>query len=309
MITGDQVLIARETCRELGLSDQVLDASIFRTTPASQLAQLARRIETADGFGQVYPEDKFHIVESLQKSGYVVAMTGDGVNDAPALKEADCGIAVSGATDAARAAADIVLLTPGLSVIVEAIRLSRRIFLRMDSYCLYRVVETVRILIFTTLAILWFNQYPVSVVMLVILALINDGSMVTIAYDNTQESPAPLQWNMPRLLMMATVIGMVGVVETILLYDYATLRLQLPLEQVQTLMYLQLAVGGDAHDLLHPGARPVLVCGSRAHDAGCHRRLSVVVNADGLLWLVDGTRGLGLDCVQLALCPGLVRGV
>jgi H+-transporting ATPase len=244
MITGDQVLIARETCRELGLSDQVLDASIFRTTPASQLAQLARRIETADGFGQVYPEDKFHIVESLQKSGYVVAMTGDGVNDAPALKEADCGIAVSGATDAARAAADIVLLTPGLSVIVEAIRLSRRIFLRMDSYCLYRVVETVRILIFTTLAILWFNQYPVSVVMLVILALINDGSMVTIAYDNTQESPAPLQWNMPRLLMMATVIGMVGVVETILLYDYATLRLQLPLEQVQTLMYLQLAVGG-----------------------------------------------------------------
>lgn len=244
MITGDQVLIARETCRELGLSDQVLDAAIFRDTPASQLGQLARRIETADGFGQVYPEDKFHIVESLQNSGYVVAMTGDGVNDAPALKEADCGIAVSGATDAARAAADIVLLTPGLSVIVEAIRLSRRIFLRMDSYCLYRVVETVRILIFTTIVILWLNQYPVSVIMLVILALINDGSMVTIAYDNTLESAEPLRWNMPRLLLMATVIGLVGVVETILLYDYATLRLQMPLEQVQTLMYLQLAVGG-----------------------------------------------------------------
>ncbi len=244
MITGDQVLIARETCRELGLSDQVLDAAIFRDTPASQLGQLARRIETADGFGQVYPEDKFHIVESLQKDGYVVAMTGDGVNDAPALKEADCGIAVSGATDAARAAADIVLLTPGLSVIVEAIRLSRRIFLRMDSYCLYRVVETVRILIFTTIAILWLNQYPVSVIMLVILALINDGSMVTIAYDNTLESAEPLRWNMPRLLIMATVIGLVGVVETILLYDYATLRLHMPLDQVQTLMYLQLAVGG-----------------------------------------------------------------
>ena len=244
MITGDQVLIARETCRELGLSDQVLDASIFRETPASELAQLARRIETADGFGQVYPEDKFHIVQSLKSSGYVVAMTGDGVNDAPALKEADCGIAVSGATDAARAAADIVLLTPGLSVIVQAIRLSRRIFLRMESYCLYRVVETVRILIFTTIAILWLNQYPVSVIMLVMLALINDGSMVTIAYDNTLESAKPLRWMMPRLLIMATVIGLVGVVETLLLYDVATLRLNTPFDQVQTLMYLQLAVGG-----------------------------------------------------------------
>ena len=244
MVTGDQVLIARETCRELGLHDNVLDAALFRQTPASQMGQLARQIEAADGFGQVYPEDKFHIVESLQKGGYVVAMTGDGVNDAPALKEADCGIAVSGATDAARAAADIVLLTPGLSVIIDAIRLSRKIFLRMDSYCFYRVVETVRILIFTTLAILWFNQYPVTVIMLVILALINDGSMVTIAYDNTQTSPTPLQWDMPRLLIMSTVVGLVGVVETILLYDFAVHRMALSLDVVQTLIYLQLAVGG-----------------------------------------------------------------
>ena len=244
MVTGDQVLIARETCRELGLHDNVVDASVFRETPASQMGQLARQIEAADGFAQVYPEDKFHIVESLQKGGYVVAMTGDGVNDAPALKEADCGIAVSGATDAARAAADIVLLTPGLSVIIDAIRMSRKIFLRMDSYCFYRVVETVRILIFTTLAILWFNQYPVTVIMLVILALINDGSMVTIAYDNTQTSLKPLQWDMPRLLIMSTVVGLVGVAETILLFDFAVHRMNLPLNVVQTLIYLQLAVGG-----------------------------------------------------------------
>jgi len=244
MVTGDQVLIAREMCRELGLHDNVLDASIFRETPASRMGELARQIEQADGFGQVYPEDKFHIVESLQNHHYVVAMTGDGVNDAPALKEANCGIAVSGATDAARAAADIVLLTPGLSVIIDAIRLSRKIFLRMDSYCFYRVVETVRILIFTTLAILWFGNYPVTVIMLVILALINDGSMVTIAYDNTQTPPKPLSWNMPKLLIMSSVIGLVGVVETILLYDFVANRLALPLEQVQTLIYLQLAIGG-----------------------------------------------------------------
>ena len=244
MVTGDQVLIAREMCRELGLHDNVLDAAIFRQTPASQMGSLAQQIETADGFAQVFPEDKFHIVQTLQSDQHVVAMTGDGVNDAPALKEANCGIAVSGATDAARAAADIVLLSPGLSVIIDAIRLSRKIFLRMDSYCLYRVVETVRILIFTTLAILWFGSYPVTVVMLVILALINDGSMVTIAYDNTLTPSRPLRWDMPRLLIMSSVIGVVGVVETLLLYDFVAHRLGLPLDRVQTLIYLQLAIGG-----------------------------------------------------------------
>ena len=114
----------------------------------------------ADGFAQVFPEHKFHIVDVLQKRGHIVGMTGDGVNDAPALKKADCGIAVSGATDAARVAAAIVLLTPGLSVIIDAIKESRRIFQRMTSYAIYRIAETLGVLLFMTLAILIFNFYP-----------------------------------------------------------------------------------------------------------------------------------------------------
>jgi len=121
MITGDQVLIAKETARQLGLGNNILDAKIFREVPPNQLGTLDEQILGADGFGQVFPEDKYHIVDVLQKTNHIVGMTGDGVNDAPALKKADAGIAVSGATDAARAAADIVLLTPGLSVIVDAI--------------------------------------------------------------------------------------------------------------------------------------------------------------------------------------------
>ena len=244
MITGDQVAIAKETCHQLGLGQNVLNAEIFRQTPATQLTQLGQQIEAADGFAQVFPEDKFHIVETLQKRGYIVAMTGDGVNDAPALKQASAGIAVSGATDAARAAADIVLLTPGLSVIIDAIELSRQIFLRMNSYCIYRVVETIRILIFITLAIFVYSSYPVTVIMLVLLALINDGSMVTIAYDNTTILKTPQRWNMPYILSVATVIGLVGVIETFLLYYYTEKYLGLSHDMVQTLVYLHLAVGG-----------------------------------------------------------------
>ncbi|GAB4551432.1 MAG: plasma-membrane proton-efflux P-type ATPase [Pleurocapsa sp.] len=245
MVTGDQVIIAKETCRQLGLGQNILDASLFRKS-LSPIAtnNLDLEIKAADGFGQVFPEDKYYIVQSLQKQGYVVAMTGDGVNDAPALKQANTGIAVSGATDAARAAADIVLLTPGLSVIVDAIKLSRQIFLRMNSYCIYRVVETIRILIFTTLAIFVYGSYPVTVIMLVLLALINDGSMVTIAYDNTATPQNPQKWNLPLILTLATAIGLVGVVETFLLYYFTEIHLGLPHQMVQSLIYLHLAVGG-----------------------------------------------------------------
>ena len=156
----------------------------WATRRKQETAEVAESIEKADGFAQVFPEHKFHIVDVLQKRGHIVGMTGDGVNDAPALKKADCGIAVSGATDAARAAAAIVLMTPGLSVIIDAIKESRRIFQRMNSYAIYRIAETLRVLLFMTLAILIFNFYPLTAVMIVMLALLNDGAILSIAYDN-----------------------------------------------------------------------------------------------------------------------------
>ena len=141
-------------------------------------------------------------------------MTGDGVNDAPALKKADCGIAVSGATDAARAAAAIVLMTPGLSVIIDAIKESRRIFQRMNSYAIYRIAETLRVLIFMTLSILIFNFYPLTAVMIVMLALLNDGAILSIAYDNVHYKDQPEAWNMRMVLGIATVLGLIGPIAT-----------------------------------------------------------------------------------------------
>ena len=191
MVTGDQIAIARETARQLGMGTNILDASGLGGAKHHETPQAAEAIEKADGFAQVFPEHKFHIVDVLQQLGHILGMTGDGVNDAPALKKADCGIAVSGATDAARAAASIVLLAPGLSVIIDAIKESRRIFQRMNSYAIYRIAETLRVLFFMTLAILVFNYYPVTAVMIVMLALLNDGAILSIAYDNVHYKDKP----------------------------------------------------------------------------------------------------------------------
>jgi H+-transporting ATPase len=148
MVTGDQIAIAREMSKELGLGTNILDASGLGDSKKKETPEETRLVEKADGFAQVFPENKYHIIDLLQKAGHIVGMTGDGVNDAPALKKADCGIAVSGATDAARAAASIVLLTDGLTVIIDAIKESRRIFQRMNSYAIYRIAETLRVLFF-----------------------------------------------------------------------------------------------------------------------------------------------------------------
>jgi H+-transporting ATPase len=244
MVTGDQVAIAQETAKVLGMGTAILDASGLGDAKRQETAAMADAIEVADGFAQVFPEHKFHIVDVLQKRGHIVGMTGDGVNDAPALKKADCGIAVSDATDAARAAAAIVLMTPGLSVILDAIRESRKIFQRMNSYAIYRIAETLRVLLFITLAILVFNFFPVTAVMIVILALLNDGAILSIAYDNVRYKDQPEAWNMHMVLGIATVLGVVGPVAAFGLFYLGDKVFDVGHPQLQTLMYLMLSVAG-----------------------------------------------------------------
>jgi H+-transporting ATPase len=244
MVTGDQIAIAKETARQLGMGTNILDASAFGDIKHHETAQAAESIEKADGFAQVFPEHKFHIVDVLQQRGHIVGMTGDGVNDSPALKKADCGIAVSGATDTARAAASIVLLASGLSVIIDAIKESRRIFQRMNSYAIYRIAETLRVVFFMTLAILVFNFYPVTAVMIVMLALLNDGAILSIAYDNVHYKDKPEAWNMRSVLGVSTVLGVIGVVAAFGLFYLGERVFHLDRAHIQTLMYLKLSVAG-----------------------------------------------------------------
>jgi H+-transporting ATPase len=244
MVTGDALAIAKETAKKVGLGADILDAAGLGDVKHEETAAAAESIEGADGFAQVFPEHKFHIVDVLQKRGHIVGMTGDGVNDAPALKKADCGIAVSGATDAARAAAAIVLMTSGLSVIIDAIKESRKIFQRMNSYAIYRIAETLRVLVFMTLAILIFNFYPVTAVMIVMLALLNDGAILSIAYDHVHYRDQPEAWNMHVVLGIATVLGLVGPAAAFGLFYLGDRVFHLGHPQLQTLMYLMLSVAG-----------------------------------------------------------------
>jgi H+-transporting ATPase len=263
MVTGDQLAIAKETARQLGLGENILDAAVFSDAAHHEVAQINDQIENVDGFAQVYPEHKYHVVDVLQKRGHVIGMTGDGVNDAPALRKAEAGIAVSGATDAARAAADIVLLTPGLSVIINALIESRKIFQRMTNYATYRIAETIRVLFFMTLSILVFNFYPVTAVMIVLLALLNDGAIISISLDRVKYSKCPVVWDMKLVLGLASVLGIAGVVESFGLYYMAVKQAEIPLlamlpslqdftapdatardAMIQTLVYLKLSVAG-----------------------------------------------------------------
>jgi H+-transporting ATPase len=244
MVTGDQLAIAKETAKKLGMGADILDASDLGDVKRQETAQMSDTIDEADGFAQVFPEHKFHIVDVLQKRGHIVGMTGDGVNDAPALKKADCGVAVSGATDAARAAAAIVLMTPGLSVIIDAIKESRRIFQRMNSYAIYRIAETLRVLLFMTLAILVFNFFPLTAVMIVMLALLNDAAILSIAYDKVHYKDQPEAWNMRTVLGVASVLGVFGVVSAFGLFYLGERVFRLDRAHIQTLMYLKLSVAG-----------------------------------------------------------------
>lgn len=244
MVTGDALAIAKETAQKLNMGSNILDAASLGDSKKEESSAVAESIESADGFAQVFPEHKYHIIDVLQKHGHIVGMTGDGVNDAPALKKADCGVAVSGATDAARAAASIVLLTPGLSVIIDAIKESRRIFQRMNSYAMYRIAETLRVLFFMTLAIIVFNFYPVTAIMIVMIALLNDGAILSIAYDNVHYKDKPEAWNMRTVLSISTVLGIIGVIAAFGLFYLAERVFHLDRDQAQTMMYLKLSVAG-----------------------------------------------------------------
>merc|ERR1712078_315152 len=245
MITGDHLLIAMETARVLDMGDCIQSAEGLplldketKKKPDNLGRDYGDRFLAADGFAQTYPEHKYLIVEGLRELGYRVGMTGDGVNDSPALKRADVGIAVFGATDAAKAAADIVLTEAGLSTIVEGILISRRIWCRVRSFLTYRIAATLQLLTFFFFAVFlyrpneympkhWQNDaefmdthewppfFHMPVLMLMLITLLNDGTLITIGYDLAVAPKTPPKWNMRFLFSMAFVQSFVAMISSL----------------------------------------------------------------------------------------------
>jgi H+-transporting ATPase len=257
MVTGDDTAIAIETARQLGLGTNIIPAAEAfpkDMDPEKVPPEIADAIERADGFARVFPEHKYAIVKALQARGHLVAMTGDGVNDAPALKQADCGTAVSGATDAARGAAAMILTAPGLSVINNAIDEARRIFGRITSYTIYRVALTMDIMFLVVLSTILLGFAPLTAIMIVLMSLLDDVPIMAIAFDNTPVSEQPIRWEMPRLLGVSAVLGLFSIVESfgllligIRVVSHPHLQQYFGLadeHQLQTVMFLQLVVGG-----------------------------------------------------------------
>ncbi|KDN66875.1 putative plasma-membrane proton-efflux P-type ATPase [Colletotrichum sublineola] len=215
MLTGDAVGIARETSRQLGLGTNIYNAERLGLGGGGDMpgSEVYDFVEAADGFAEVFPQHKYNVVEILQQRGYLVAMTGDGVNDAPSLKKADTGIAVEGASDAARSAADIVFLAPGLGAIIDALKTSRQIFHRMYAYVVYRIALSIHLEIFLGLWIAILNR-SLNIELVVFIAIFADIATLAIAYDNAPFSKSPVKWNLPKLWGMSVLLGIVLAIGT-----------------------------------------------------------------------------------------------
>lgn len=246
MLTGDNKAIAQFITHMLKLGKVIVGAKQLHRTSGSDAPNYdSVLIEETDVFAEVVPEDKYHIVDALQRQGHLVAMTGDGVNDAPALKKADIGIAVSGASPAARSAADIVLLASGLATIKSAIEHARMIFSRMQSYATFRIAETIRIVFFITFSVLIFNYSPLSAVMIILLALLNDIPVMSIAYDNAQISERPIRWHLRETIFISTVLGIAGLISSFGLFYWLNVS-GYGIAIIQSIMFLKLDVSGHS---------------------------------------------------------------
>ncbi len=250
MVTGDHTAIGKQVAGMLGLGQDIRSASeVFREeeegeTSSQQEREISEEVLQADGFAEVTPEHKFKLIQRFQANDRIIGMTGDGVNDAPALKQADVGIAVCGATDAARSAADLVLTAQGLGVITRAVEEARRIFQRMISYATYRITETIRLLLFIAISVLAFDYYPVTPIMIVLLAILNDIPIIAIAWDNARAAPQPVRWNMPRVLTVAAVLGIGGVISSFVVFWFLRTQTDMADEVIQTMIFLKLLVAG-----------------------------------------------------------------
>jgi H+-transporting ATPase len=238
MITGDGLATAQTVAQKVGLTGK-------GCTPKTAATHLKTGISDCDVIAEVLPEDKYKLVSGIQKTGLTVGMTGDGVNDAPALKQAEVGIAVSNATDVAKAAASLVLTRPGLSNVVDAIQTSREIYQRMLTYTLNKIVKTIEIAFFLGFGLMLTGTFVTTPLLMILLLFTNDFVTMMIATDNVKSSRKPNRWQVRTLVLAALFIAVPILLLSFSVFLYGRDVIKLPLGELQTLIFAMLVFSGQ----------------------------------------------------------------
>jgi H+-transporting ATPase len=237
MLTGDNISIAKEMARQASIGDRIIMMVDLKDLSE---AEQAKTIEECDGFAEIYPEDKYRIVKLLQARGHIVGMTGDGVNDAPALKQAEMGIAVSNSTDVAKASASVVLTEPGVRVIIDAIRTSRQIYQRMLSWVINKVAKVIQFIGLLSVGFFWLHDIAISLLGMVLLVFANDFVTMSLATDNVRHTANPNKWNVRNITLASLVIAVILVIEGVVAVFIGLYYFHFDLERLQTFVMLQL---------------------------------------------------------------------
>jgi H+-transporting ATPase len=242
MLTGDNIAIAREIARQVSIGDKIISMEEFRKMDEAQQAKI---IEESDGFAEIYPEDKYRIVKLLQSKGHMVGMTGDGVNDAPALKQAEMGIAVSGSTDVAKASASTVLTETGVGVIIDAIKTSRYIYQRMLTWVINKVTKVIQVIGLLTVGFFWLHDTVVSLLGMTLLIFANDFVTMSLATDNVEYTASPNKWNVRNITLASLVVGILLVGEGAIVLFVSSHCLDLTFDELRTFVMLTLVFTGQ----------------------------------------------------------------
>ena len=237
MLTGDNVAIAKEVGKQVGIGDRILSMSELHNQSVNDEARI---LEGSDGLAEIYPEDKYKVVKLLQSTGHLVGMTGDGVNDSPALKQAEMGVAVNNATDVAKASASIVLTEPGIRVILDAIVTSRRIYQRMLTWVINKVTKVIQFIGVLVVGFFWLNQVVLSVLGMVLLVFANDFTTTSLAKDNVESTASPNVWNVKNITSASLVMGLLLVVEGAIVLYLGVFYYGMSLGRLQTFVLLTL---------------------------------------------------------------------
>jgi H+-transporting ATPase len=237
MLTGDNIAIAKEIARQVSIGDKIIRMEEFRKM--NEVEQ-AKTIEETDGFAEIYPEDKYRIVKLLQSRGHMVGMTGDGVNDAPALKQAEMGIAVSSSTDVAKASASTVLTEPGVGVIIDAIKTSRHIYQRMLTWVINKVTKVIQVIGLLTIGFFWFHDTVVSLLGMALLIFANDFVTMSLATDNVEYTANPNKWNVRNITFASLIIGALLVGEGVIALFVGSHYFHMAFDQLRTFIMLTL---------------------------------------------------------------------